>query len=84
MGTAFVETAILVVGIYGGMGFILGIPFCLKGAGRIDPAARDTSLFFKLLLLPGMIIFWPFLYYRWISGKATPPEEANCHRRHCR
>jgi hypothetical protein len=41
----------------------------------VDPAARGTSVFFRLLILPATVAFWPFLAAKWIRAVcrgATP------------
>ncbi len=63
-----------------GLGLVFGIPFVLRGAGRIDPDAQQGSPGFRLLILPGVAVLWPLLLRRWLAG--TPPrEERSPHRR---
>ena len=74
-----VTTLLAVLGIYVLMGLLFAVPFVFAGAKRIDPPAGDTGLGFKLLILPGSMVFWPLLLKRWI--KRTPPsEETSAHR----
>ena len=67
------------LGIYLFIGFLFGIPFAFAGAKVIDPAAVKGSLGFKLLIIPGCAIFWPYLLKRWVQ-KAPPSEECTAHR----
>ena len=44
----------------------VGIPFVLRGVGRVDAAARGTSAGFRLLILPGTVALWPLLAAHWL------------------
>lgn len=72
------------LGVYALLGLLFAIPFVLVGAGRIDPVAKDGTWGFRLLILPGVIAFWPLLARRWLDGAGAPPEENNPHRRAAR
>lgn len=71
------------LGLYVATGVLVGVPFVLFGAQRIDPAARGGTWGFRLIILPGVVALWPLLAFRWITG-APPPEESNTHRRAAR
>lgn len=60
-------------------GVLFIIPFALWGARKIDPMAREGTWCFKVLLAPGIALFWPFLLNRWLNATA-PPEEWSRHR----
>jgi hypothetical protein len=62
-------------------GLLFAIPFVLVGAGRIDPHAAHGSWGFRILIIPGAMIFWPLLGWRWLEGVPAPPDESNAHRR---
>jgi hypothetical protein len=51
-------TAWLVIGV------VVGIAFLFLGIDRVDPAARG-SYAFRPLLLPGLVLLWPFVAARW-------------------
>lgn len=74
-----VQTALLVLGAYLGVGLLVAVPFVLFGAGRVDPAAAGGTWGFRLLIIPGVAIFWPLLIRRWMKGLG-PPEERSAHR----
>ncbi len=65
---------------YAAVGCLFAVPFVLRGAAAIDPAARQGSWGFRLLILPGAAAFWPLLAWRWLRGVEEPPEESNAHR----
>lgn len=68
------------VAVYAGVGLLFALPFVLRGVERIDPAARGASWGFRLIVVPGVIAFWPLLLRRWLRGAARPVER-NAHRR---
>jgi hypothetical protein len=69
------------IGAYLLAGLLFAIPFVLRGARAIDPVAREGTCGFRLIILPGVIAFWPLLARRWLSGATHPPTECNAHRR---
>lgn len=65
--------------LYAGLGLLFALAFAFRGAGKVDPAAREGTLGFRLLIIPGSIALWPLLLGRWFGG-AGPPTERNPHR----
>ena len=57
----------------------VAIAFVWKGVGKIDPAATEGTIGFRLLIIPGTIALWPILARRWLQ-KQGPPQECNAHR----
>jgi len=49
-----------ILGIYLLFGLLFGIVFVTKLAGRFDENARNGSWGFRLMILPGSIVLWPF------------------------
>jgi hypothetical protein len=64
---ALAETILGLGLLYLACGLLFGVPFVAVGLGRIDHAARRTSLLFRLLLLPGTAVFWPLLAAKWVK-----------------
>ena len=60
-------------------GLVFAAPFLLFGVQRIDPDAKRGSIGFRLIIIPGICLFWPLLAVRWVTGKQRPVEE-NAHR----
>lgn len=67
------ETLLLGLALYGAIGVAFAVPFLWWGASRIDPAAARGTVPFRVLILPGVVAFWPFLLLRWLRA---PSEEA--------
>lgn len=69
---------LLAVYLAAGLGFAPW--FAWRGAGRLDPVAREGSMGFRLLVLPAATMLWPWLLARLARGGPAPPEEVNAHR----
>ena len=72
---------LILLGAYLVCGLLFAIPFVLVGVGKIDPHAAHGKWGFRLLIIPGAMVFWPLLLRRWLGGIHEPPEECNAHRR---
>ena len=79
----FEQAAILFVyalGLYAAFGFLFSIAFVAVGISRVDPQATGAGIFFRLLIFPGCVAFWPALLRRWLSGKSDPSPERTLHQ----
>jgi uncharacterized protein (DUF697 family) len=56
---------VTLVGVYAVAGVLVFVPFVLRGAGTVDPAARRGTLGFRALIAPGVIALWPMVLVRW-------------------
>ena len=55
---------VLFAAIYGGIGLVVAVGFLCIVIGRVDAAARGAYAF-RPLLLPGLMLLWPFVALRW-------------------
>ena len=67
------------LGVYLLVGLLFAVPFVLRGAKAIDPSAAEGTWGFKLLVVPGVMVFWPVLLRRWMRTEGAP-EERSAHR----
>lgn len=77
--TVIIETLVSLAGVYLALGAVFGLIFVFRGVDAIDPAAHGSSWRFRLLIVPGCAVFWPWLAQRW-ARKAAPKEERSAHR----
>ena len=49
---------------WGIAGLGVAVVFLLYGIDRIDPGARGAYAF-RLLLVPGIVVLWPLVLWRW-------------------
>jgi hypothetical protein len=71
-------------GLYAAAGLLVAIAFVAIGITKIDPLAAGSPWSFRLLIMPGVVVFWPLLLLRWAAGSISPPVERNAHRRAAR
>lgn len=81
MPETLAQVLVTFVQLYAGAGLLFAGPFVTRGVNRIDPLARTAPWSFRLLIVPGVVLWWPLLAYRWAAGVAEPPVEVNAHRR---
>lgn len=74
-----IEMILNFAGIYLLLGFLFAIVFVIFGIGKIDDSVNGSTIGFRLVVIPGTAIFWPYLLVRWIRG-SKPPVEKSMHR----
>ena len=72
------------LGLYAGLGLLVGLAFVSRGVERLDPGAHGAGWGFRLIILPASVALWPLLLRRWLAGASAPPVETNAHRRAAR
>ena len=80
MAETVVGWGLALLGLYLAAGLLFAVPFLAVGVKRIDPAASQGTWGFRVLILPGVVVFWPLLLARWLGGSEQPPEERGAHR----
>jgi hypothetical protein len=56
-------------GIYLLFGLAVGVPFVRRGVDTVDAAAHGTSATFRILILPGCVVLWPWILHRWLRAQ---------------
>jgi hypothetical protein len=70
------------------VGLAVAAVFLLWGIDRIDPAAHG-AIAFRPLLVPGIVLLWPLVLWRWralsrapeTAGRHDRPAQPSVHRR---
>lgn len=79
-----IQILLSITAIYLVVGVIFSFFFYRKGLHKIDKAAIGSTLGFKVIIFPGILIFWPFLLalcpwhgyqYKPEDGQSPPPFE---------
>jgi len=73
--------AVRLLAVYAGLGVLFALVFLARGLERVDAAAREATLGFRLVALPATAALWPLLLRRWLGARGAPPVETNAHRR---
>jgi hypothetical protein len=47
------------VAIYLAAGLVFAIPFVTKGVTQIDEGAAGSKWGFRVIIIPGVMVFWP-------------------------
>ncbi|MFK7771647.1 MAG: hypothetical protein AB8F94_05885 [Saprospiraceae bacterium] len=66
-----ISTILFIVGIYLALGIIFSIAFLWKGIAKVDDGAKETGLVFKMLLFPGLVVFWVYFLRKWLKTNTT-------------
>jgi len=62
-----VEILLIIAAIYLLGGVLFVIPFLMKGLNEIDEGAHDSTIGFKIIIIPGVIVLWPVLLSKWMK-----------------
>jgi hypothetical protein len=60
------EILLVTIAVYLACGFLFMILFIIKGVDVIDEGAHGSSIGFRIIIIPGTIVFWPLLLRKWI------------------
>ena len=50
-------------------GFLFAIPFVIYGVTRMDEGAIGSGWGFRIIIIPGTMVFWPLLLKKWLHAK---------------
>lgn len=64
MTVAAAQTLIDALAIYLACGAAFAVPFLWRWVGRLDAAAAHGTLGFRVLVFPGITLFWPLVVAR--------------------
>jgi hypothetical protein len=56
------------VALYLLAGLVFAIPFVIKGVSKIDEGAQGSTWGFRIIIIPGVIVFWPLLLKKWLKS----------------
>lgn len=70
-----VEIILIIVLTYLVLGVLFVIPFLLKGISKVDEGTHGGTKGFKIIIIPGVIVFWPVLFNKWMKANATEAQK---------
>ena len=70
MTLATAQLLVDVLGAYAAAGAVFAILFLWRWVGRLDPAAAHATWGFRLLVFPGVVMFWPLFVSRLVRPRA--------------
>ena len=62
------EIILIIAAVYLALGVLFLIPFLMKGIYKMDEGAHGSTIGFKIIIIPGVIVFWPVLLSKWMKG----------------
>ena len=73
-----IEIILFILAIYLLCGLLFVIPFVIKGVNAIDEGAHGVKWSFRIIIIPGTIVFWPFLLNKWmVTSKQKSNDQAS-------
>ena len=63
-----IELLLIIAAIYLVIGVLFVIPFLMKGLNKVDEATHGSTIGFKIIIVPGVIVFWPVLLSKWMKS----------------
>lgn len=51
------------------LGLVFALVFVIWGIHKVDEDASGTHWFFRILMIPGSMAFWPILLMKWVRGR---------------
>ncbi|HMK19591.1 MAG TPA: hypothetical protein VK492_15420 [Chitinophagaceae bacterium] len=64
-----IQILLIVTAIYLLGGVLFVIPFLMNGLDKVDEGANGSTIGFKIIIIPGVIVFWPVLLSKWMKAK---------------
>ncbi len=63
------DSILVLAAVYVLCGLVFAAAFVARGVGRVDHAARGSSLGFHLIIVPGCVALWPLLAVHWARAR---------------
>lgn len=70
-----ISLLLISISIYLVIGFIFAIVFIIRGVTAIDEGAKGSGLGFRIIIIPGVMVFWPMLLKKWIRSVKHPAHD---------
>ena len=74
-----VTVILAAVALYLVAGIIFTIIFQLKGLSKIDEGTHGSSWGFRIIIIPGCIVFWTALLRKWMKANKEIIDRAKEH-----
>ena len=71
MLTTIVSVFLVAITAYLIAGIVFTIFFQAKGLSKIDEGVHGSSWGFRIIIIPGCIVFWPVLLKKWMKKART-------------
>ena len=68
MAVIIVSVVLITVALYLLAGAIFSIFFLARGLKKIDEGTHGSTVGFRIIIIPGCIVFWPLLLRKWLNA----------------
>lgn len=68
MPTSLAAALVTLATAYAGAGVVVASVFVTVGVGRVDSRAADAGWGFRALIMPGSVLLWPVVLWRWLRA----------------
>ena len=68
MPTSLAAALVTLATAYVGAGVVVASVFVAVGVGRVDLRAADAGWGFRVLIMPGSVLLWPVVLWRWLQA----------------
>ena len=68
MKSLIIDILLGVMATYMVLGLVFSIYFYLKGAAKIDDGTKDAPWHFKVIIFPGVVLFWSILLLKLVRS----------------
>jgi len=72
-----VSLVFIVLAVYMMAGIVFTVLFQIKGLSKIDEGVHGSTIGFRIIIIPGCIVFWPVLLKKWIRTSRTSLRETH-------
>ena len=69
MAANIINIIFICIGIYLLCGLVFSVIFISKGLQVLDEGSHGAGIGFKLIIIPGCMVFWPLLLKKWMRAK---------------
>jgi hypothetical protein len=63
-----ITALLLLTALYLFCGFVFALAFVTKGVDKTDEGSRGAGVGFRIIIIPGTMVFWPVLLKKWIAA----------------
>ena len=65
----------IIISVYLACGLVFAMAFVVKGVQRVDAGARGAGIGFRVIIIPGTMVFWPVLLKKWLAAGKDEPHD---------
>lgn len=69
MSEQIVTVILMVIAAFLSAGILFSVFFLARGLKVVDEGAHGSSIGFRIIIIPGIIVFWPMLLRKWIRAE---------------